>query len=122
MSYAIWSSTLGMLKKVRGRTGNANNAIQREELLCKRHFTQTTGVFYPLEQWLGTQVVPRGGRVEQEPDRVASGARQIDFADLPEALREEVMAVLAPRRGRVALDFGGNELSDEIVEASAGCC
>ena len=48
---------------------------------------------------LGNGLVLRWCWEEEEWNKsrteLPSGARQIDFADLPEALREEVMAVLA---------------------------
>ena len=48
---------------------------------------------------LGNGLVIRWCRAEEEWNKsraeLPSGARQIDFADLPEALREEMMAVLA---------------------------
>ena len=47
---------------------------------------------------LGNGLVIRWCRAEEEWNKsradLPGGARQIDFADLPEALREEVMAVL----------------------------
>ena len=48
---------------------------------------------------LGNGLVLRWCRAEEEWNKsrteLPSGATQIDFAELPEALREEVMAVLA---------------------------
>ena len=48
---------------------------------------------------LGNGLVLRWCRAEEgwskSRTELPSGARQIDFADLPEALREEVLAVLA---------------------------
>ena len=59
---------------------------------------------------LGNGLVIRWCRVEEGWNKsrteLPSGARQIDFADLPEVLREEVLAVLA-RAGAVQGAMGG---------------
>ena len=96
MSYAICLLRWECLKKVRGRTGSANDADSARGILCKRHFIQTDGAYFIR---LGNGLVLRWCWEEDEWNKsrteLPSGARQIDFADLPEALREEVLAVLA---------------------------